>query len=184
MLRSKRIFWFCNLLINLFIAVYCFFLSIKEKYFCRLLGSDHASHPFGIHDPGVFISRITPNGPAARSGAFRIGDRILKVGNFDVSKSTHNDVVNALKNSPEKLTITVRHDPQPPGLREIVVSKRPDEMLGMNIIGGSKTGANPLDKTDEGIFIGNVKEGGAVAKNGKVKAGMRVLEVSAQFYSC
>lgn len=23
-------------------------------------GSDHSSHPFGIHEPGVFISKVRP----------------------------------------------------------------------------------------------------------------------------
>lgn len=33
-------------------------------------GSDHASHPFGINEPGVFISKVTLT-------AFLIFDRIL-----------------------------------------------------------------------------------------------------------
>ena len=41
-------------------------------------GTDHASHPFGIDEPGVFISKIVPDGAASRT-SLRIGDRILSV---------------------------------------------------------------------------------------------------------
>lgn len=41
-------------------------------------GTDHTSHPFGIEDRGVFISKIVPEGAAAKT-TLRIGDRILTV---------------------------------------------------------------------------------------------------------
>ena len=41
-------------------------------------GIDHSSHPFGIEEPGIFISKIVPDGAASRT-SLRIGDRILAV---------------------------------------------------------------------------------------------------------
>ena len=41
-------------------------------------GIDHSSHPFGIEEPGIFISKIVPDGAASRT-TLRIGDRILAV---------------------------------------------------------------------------------------------------------
>ena len=46
-------------------------------------GTDHTSHPFGIEDRGVFISKIVPEGAAART-PLRIGDRILTVSRFRI----------------------------------------------------------------------------------------------------
>lgn len=42
-------------------------------------GSDHSSHPFGVDLPGVFVSKVVPDGAAAKTGKLRIGDRILSV---------------------------------------------------------------------------------------------------------
>ncbi|VDK56486.1 unnamed protein product, partial [Anisakis simplex] len=56
-------------------------------------GSDHSSHPFGINAPGVFISKITLNSPAARSKKLRIGDRILFVNDVDVRNAKHQTAV-------------------------------------------------------------------------------------------
>ena len=44
-------------------------------------GIDHSSHPFGIEEPGIFISKIVPDGAASRT-SLRIGDRILAVRKF------------------------------------------------------------------------------------------------------
>jgi protein scribble len=40
-------------------------------------GVDHCSHPFGVTQPGVFISKISVNSPAAQCKRLRVGDRIL-----------------------------------------------------------------------------------------------------------
>lgn len=56
-------------------------------------GIDHCSHPFGRENPGVFISKISPNSPAALSRRLRIGDRILRVNRIDVERAKHNDAV-------------------------------------------------------------------------------------------
>lgn len=59
-------------------------------------GIDHCSHPFGKDNPGVFISKISLNSPAAESKRLRIGDRILKVNGIDVEKAKHNDAVTVI----------------------------------------------------------------------------------------
>lgn len=59
-------------------------------------GSDHCSHPFGINDPGVFISKITPNSPAARCQRLRVGDRILSVNDTDIRTAKHQTAVEVL----------------------------------------------------------------------------------------
>ncbi|VDK52352.1 unnamed protein product, partial [Gongylonema pulchrum] len=117
-------------------------------------GSDHSSHPFGINAPGVFISKITPNSPAGRSQRLRIGDRILSVNNINIRNAKHQAAVEALKQSEKVVRLRVIHEPQPPGLREVSIRRNSGEALGLNICGGiGSPPANPLDKTDEGIFI-------------------------------
>ncbi|KAI7814912.1 putative protein scribble-like protein, partial [Triplophysa rosa] len=140
-------------------------------------GSDHASHPFGVNEPGVFISKVIPNGLASQSG-LRVGDRILEVNSIDLRHATHQEAVRSLLANKQEIRMLVRRDPSPPGMQEIVITKQPGEKLGISIRGGAKGHAgNPFDPTDEGIFISKVSSSGAAARDGRLLVGMRILEV-------
>jgi protein scribble len=105
----------------------------------------------------------------------------------------------ALLSPTHEINMVVRHDPPPPGLVEIQIPKAEGDKLGISIRGGARSQAgNPLDKTDEGVFISKVgnlivsififisssfmqiQPGGAVAKDGRLKVGQRILEVNGQ----
>ncbi|CAL9698179.1 unnamed protein product [Knipowitschia caucasica] len=141
-------------------------------------GSDHASHPFGINEPGVFISKVIPHGLACQSG-LRVGDRILEVNTIDLRHATHQEAVRSLLANKQQIRMLVRRDPSPPGMQEVVIHKQPGEKLGISIRGGAKGHAgNPFDPTDEGIFISKVSSTGAAARDGRLDVGMRILEVN------
>uniref|UniRef100_A0A0R3RRW7 Protein lap1 n=1 Tax=Elaeophora elaphi TaxID=1147741 RepID=A0A0R3RRW7_9BILA len=141
-------------------------------------GSDHSSHPFGINAPGVFISKITLNSPAGRSQRLRIGDRILSVNNINIRTAKHQTAVEALKQSDRIVRLLVIHEPQPPGLRHVTIKRNVGEALGLNICGGiGSPPANPLDKSDEGIFIEKVERNGPAAAS-SLSVGTRILEVN------
>ncbi|XP_063063083.1 protein scribble homolog isoform X4 [Engraulis encrasicolus] len=143
-------------------------------------GSDHASHPFGVNEPGVFISKVITHGLACKSG-LRVGDRILEVNTIDLRHATHQEAVRALLSNKHEIRMLVRRDPSPPGMQEIVILKQPGEKLGISIRGGARGHAgNPLDPTDEGIFISKVSSTGAAARDGRLLVGMRILEVGNQ----
>ncbi|XP_077872628.1 protein scribble homolog isoform X1 [Ictidomys tridecemlineatus] len=143
-------------------------------------GSDHSSHPFGVQEPGVFISKVLPRGLAARCG-LRVGDRILAVNGQDVREATHQEAVSALLRPCLELSLVVRRDPPPPGMRELCIQKAPGEKLGISIRGGAKGHAgNPCDPTDEGIFISKVSPTGAAGRDGRLRVGLRLLEVNQQ----
>ncbi|XP_034562167.1 protein scribble homolog isoform X10 [Notolabrus celidotus] len=141
-------------------------------------GSDHASHPFGINEPGVFISKVIPHGLACQSG-LRVGDRILEVNAIDLRHATHQEAVRALLANKQEIRMLVRRDPSPPGMQEIMIQKQQGEKLGISIRGGAKGHAgNPFDPTDEGIFISKVSSSGAAARDARLQVGMRILEVN------
>uniref|UniRef100_A0A8C5TD06 PDZ domain-containing protein n=1 Tax=Malurus cyaneus samueli TaxID=2593467 RepID=A0A8C5TD06_9PASS len=123
---------------------------------------------------------VIPRGLASRSG-LRVGDRILEVNSIDLRHATHQEAVNALLSNAQELTMLVRRDPPPPGMQEICIEKAAGEKLGISIRGGAKGHAgNPFDPTDEGIFISKVSSSGAAARDGRLKVGMRILEVNHQ----
>nr|XP_045596053.1 protein scribble homolog isoform X4 [Procambarus clarkii] len=144
-------------------------------------GSDHFCVPFGISpdDPGIYISKITAGGAAHKTGKLRMGDRILSVNGTDMSGASHQEAVLALLNPPDEIILSIRHDPQPKGLKEVIIKKLVGERLGMNIKGGVQgSPGNPLDKSDEGVFISKINSNGAVHRDGRLKVGQRVLEVN------
>ncbi|XP_012268422.2 protein lap4 isoform X3 [Athalia rosae] len=142
-------------------------------------GTDHSCTPFGVKEPGIFISHVVPDGIAAKSGKLRMGDRILKVNGTDVTKATHQEAVMELLRPGDSITLTIQHDPLPDSYQELTIVKEPGEKLGMHIKGGLRgQRGNPLDHTDEGVFISKINSGGAAKKDAKLKVGMRLLEVN------
>ncbi|XP_015597928.1 protein lap4 isoform X3 [Cephus cinctus] len=152
-------------------------------------GTDHSCTPFGAKEPGIFISHVVPGGIAAKSGKLRMGDRILKVNGTDVTKATHQEAVMELLRPGDSIMLTVQHDPLPDSYQlveieyipvtELVIVKEPGEKLGMHIKGGLRgQRGNPLDQTDEGVFISKINSGGAAKRDGRLKVGMRLLEVN------
>lgn len=59
--------------------------------------------------------------------------------------------------------------------------KSDGERLGMHIKGGLQgQKGNPLDVNDEGVFISKINSSGAVRRDGRLRVGMRILEVNGQ----
>ncbi|XP_054739490.1 uncharacterized protein LOC129245338 isoform X11 [Anastrepha obliqua] len=142
-------------------------------------GTDHSCVPFGSHEPGIFISHIVPDGIAHKCEKLRMGDRILKVNDVDISRATHQEAVMELLKPGDDIKLTIQHDPLPPGFQDIVISKAEGERLGMHIKGGlNGQRGNPVDPTDEGVFVSKINSVGAARRDGRLKVGMRLLEVN------
>jgi hypothetical protein len=142
-------------------------------------GGNVPCHPFGIDKPGVFISKIVKEGAASRT-PLRVGDRILKVNGVDVTRMSHDDCVDELKRNASHVSLLVSHDPQPDGMAEIVLARSfADETIGIRINGGIENkSANIYDPADEGIFVVNVINGTLAHRDGRLKVGTRIMEVS------
>ncbi|ETN64353.1 hypothetical protein AND_003906 [Anopheles darlingi] len=142
-------------------------------------GTDHSCTPFGAHEPGIFISHIVAGGIAALSGKLRMGDRILKVNGTDVTQATHQEAVMELLRPCDDIKLTVQHDPLPAGFQEVHIVKQEGERLGMHIKGGlNGQRGNPMDNLDEGVFISKINSNGAAKRDGRLRVGMRILEVN------
>ena len=74
-----------------------------------------------------------------------------------MSTVTHDEAIRVLKTCSDPLSFLVRHEPVPPGLKELTLVTKPGEGFGFVIAGGvNGYSGNPMDDTDEGIFISQV----------------------------
>ena len=125
------------------------------------------------------LFQISNNTPASRSRRLRVGDRILAVNGRNVASAKHVDAVEALKSAGKTLRMSVCHEKQPSGLAETNLMRRPNEAIGLTILGGiGGTPANPYDAHDEGIFIERVEPGSCAAEARELRQGIRILEVN------
>lgn len=60
------------------------------------IAGGRGSTPFKGDDEGIFISRVTENGPADLAG-LRVGDKVVKVNGVSVEDADHYDAVEVLK---------------------------------------------------------------------------------------
>ena len=68
-------------------------------------------------------------------------------------------------------------------MQEIKIEKSTDEKLGMVVKGGIQgQPGNPLDSSDEGVFISKINDGGCASLHSPhdLKVGQRIIEVNGQ----
>ncbi|KAM7538314.1 hypothetical protein Aperf_G00000076912 [Anoplocephala perfoliata] len=156
-------------------------------------GCDSSSLPFGGGTPGVFICRVQEGGEAQEAG-LRVGDRLLSVNGRDLRRANHDEAVSALMPSglsEESLLLEVRHDPSPPGLRELVIPCPPDEPLGLSLVSLRSTVPSPPlpsisrnsegEAEKEGIFVNKIAPRSPIARNGQLKPGDQLLVANSEW---
>ncbi|XP_074534723.1 E3 ubiquitin-protein ligase PDZRN3-B [Halichoeres trimaculatus] len=74
---------------------------------------------------GIFVSKIVAEGPADKEGGLQIHDRIMEVNGMDLSKSTHDQAVEAFCNAEEPIMVKVLRQ----ALNHTLVSQAPDSQL-------------------------------------------------------
>lgn len=63
--------------------------------------------------------------------------------------------------------------------QNVILVKAEGERLGMHIKGGlNGQKGNPCDANDEGVFVSKINSSGAARRDGRLKVGMRILEVN------
>ncbi|KAL7053037.1 hypothetical protein AAHC03_026277 [Spirometra sp. Aus1] len=143
-------------------------------------GSDVSCFPFSTSS-GIFVSRIADGGVAKQTG-LRVGDRILRVNDQDVRDASHDEAVHALIAHQGNITLEIRRDPPPPGLREMNIPCCPSEKIGLKLLAFQSPLNGDVRRFShsllDGIFVSCVVPGGAVARDGRLKQGDRLLEAN------
>ncbi|XP_072032446.1 tax1-binding protein 3-like [Amphiura filiformis] len=70
------------------------------------IDQDARQNPFLPNDQGIFVTKVTPEGPAAQAG-LQIGDKILEANGFDVTMATHSHAVKIITKDKELVRLKV-----------------------------------------------------------------------------
>ncbi|XP_076259043.1 multiple PDZ domain protein-like isoform X4 [Rhynchophorus ferrugineus] len=57
---------------------------------------------------GIFVKNVTPGSPAAKTGQFKTGDRILEVSGIDLREATHDKAVEAIRSASNPVVFLVQ----------------------------------------------------------------------------
>jgi protein scribble len=168
------------------------------------IAGGRGSTPFKGDDEGIFISRVTENGPADLAG-LRVGDKVLTVNGVIVVNVSHYDAVEVLKESGPILILEIsrevtkfvrdnvvrpapvpRLEPNslPPPPEDVVVNKvlvhttliRDSRGLGFSIAGGK--GSQPFKADSDAVFVSRITDGGVANKDAKLCVGDRVVSIN------
>jgi hypothetical protein len=168
------------------------------------IAGGRGSTPFKGDDEGIFISRVTENGPADLAG-LRVGDKVLTVNGVSVVNVSHYDAVEVLKESGPILILEIsrevtkfvrdnvvrpapvpRLEPNslPPPPEDVVVNKvlvhttliRDSRGLGFSIAGGK--GSQPFKADSDAVFVSRITDGGVAHKDAKLCVGDRVVSIN------
>uniref|UniRef100_A0A0X3PSF0 Leucine-rich repeat-containing protein 1 n=1 Tax=Schistocephalus solidus TaxID=70667 RepID=A0A0X3PSF0_SCHSO len=141
-------------------------------------GKDVSCFPFSSTSSGIFVSHITDGGVAKQTG-LRVGDRILRVNEQDIRDASHDEAVQALIAHHENITLEIRRDLPPSGLRELNIPCHPSDKIGLKLL----TFQSPVNEdlrrfSLDGIYVSCVVPGGAVARDGRLRPGDQLLEAN------
>eukprot|EP00118_Oscarella_pearsei_P002924 m.12210 g.12210 ORF g.12210 m.12210 type:complete len:2074 (+) comp23876_c0_seq1:117-6338(+) len=145
-------------------------------------------------DYGVYVKTVSPGGIAAKDGRIQPGDRILEVNGQPLGGMNHAEVVTLMKESPPLIELVVAHKissvrasveeeielpkTEPPGRIVLLVRlHRAGGSLGISVMGGRDT------RQRDNVYVQDVAEGGAAAREGTMKAGDRILSVNGRSLS-
>eukprot|EP00055_Hartaetosiga_balthica_P000575 m.136953 g.136953 ORF g.136953 m.136953 type:complete len:1199 (-) comp11084_c0_seq1:201-3797(-) len=137
-------------------------------------------------EPGIFISEINPEGPAAVDGRLKFGDKLLQVDESSLEDVTHQGAVDVLRSCDSTVRLKVLRVVQGDDVsddeeeeEEImeVLLKKVQGSLGFSIAGGID---DPVELGDTGIYITTIIDDGAAHQNGNLQVGDKILSVNGE----
>ncbi|EGD82648.1 PSD-95 alpha [Salpingoeca rosetta] len=127
-------------------------------------------------DAGIYVSDITPEGPASAMDKLRFGDRLLEVNSIPLDGVTHDEAVDILRACAQHVRLKVLRVPQDMTEDgEILVNitlRKHDGGFGFSIAGGTDA---PVEEGDYGIYVTTIIEGGAAYLDGNLQIGDRII---------
>uniref|UniRef100_A0A8D1TJK2 Multiple PDZ domain protein n=1 Tax=Sus scrofa TaxID=9823 RepID=A0A8D1TJK2_PIG len=125
----------------------------------------------------IIIHEVYEEGAACKDGRLWAGDQILEVNGIDLRKATHDEAINVLRQTPQRVRLMLYRDEAP--YREedvydtltIELQKKPGKGLGLSIVG---------KRNDTGVFVSDIVKGGIADADGRLMQGDQILMVNGE----
>ncbi|XP_042660450.1 multiple PDZ domain protein isoform X3 [Tyto alba] len=125
----------------------------------------------------IIIHEVYEEGAASKDGRLWAGDQILEVNGIDLRNATHDEAINVLRQTPQKVCLTVYRDEAQYkeedmyDILNIELQKKPGKGLGLSIVG---------KRNDTGVFVSDIVKGGIADADGRLMQGDQILTVNGE----
>ncbi|XP_078061410.1 multiple PDZ domain protein-like isoform X9 [Mustelus asterias] len=125
----------------------------------------------------IIIHEVYEEGAAAKDGRLWAGDQILEVNGIDLRVATHDEAINVLRQTPQKVQLTVYRDEghyKEEDMYDLLIvelQKKPGKGLGLSIVG---------KRNDTGVFVSDIVKGGIVDLDRRLVQGDQILSVNGE----
>ncbi|XP_036917857.1 multiple PDZ domain protein isoform X2 [Sturnira hondurensis] len=125
----------------------------------------------------IIIHEVYEEGAACKDGRLWAGDQILEVNGIDLRKATHDEAINVLRQTPQRVRLTLYRDETPYKEEDVCdtltveLQKKPGKGLGLSIVG---------KRNDSGVFVSDIVKGGIADADGRLMQGDQILMVNGE----
>ncbi|XP_063311217.1 multiple PDZ domain protein isoform X10 [Pelobates fuscus] len=125
----------------------------------------------------IIIHEVYEEGAASKDGRLWAGDQILEVNGIDLKNATHDEAINVLRQTPQKVRLSVYRDEaqyKEEDMYDILIvelQKKPGKGLGLSIVG---------KRNDTGVFVSDIVKGGIAETDGRLMQGDQILTVNGE----
>ncbi|XP_075416035.1 multiple PDZ domain protein isoform X6 [Tenrec ecaudatus] len=125
----------------------------------------------------IIIHEVYEEGAACKDGRLWAGDQILEVNGIDLRKATHDEAINVLRQTPQRVRLTLYRDETPYKEEDVCdtltieLQKQPGKGLGLSIVG---------KRNDTGVFVSDIVKGGIADADGRLTQGDQILTVNGE----
>ncbi|XP_065806535.1 multiple PDZ domain protein isoform X3 [Labrus bergylta] len=125
----------------------------------------------------IIIHEVYEEGAASKDGRLWAGDQILEVNGIDLRAASHDEAINVLRQTPQRVRLTVYRDEAQYKEEDlwdsftVELHKRPGQGLGLSIVGR---------RNDTGVFVSDIVKGGLADTDGKLMQGDQILSVNGE----
>ncbi|XP_034532119.1 multiple PDZ domain protein isoform X3 [Notolabrus celidotus] len=123
----------------------------------------------------IIIHEVYEEGAASKDGRLWAGDQILEVNGIDLRAATHDEAINVLRQTPQRVRLSVYRDEAQYKEEDlwdsftVELHKKPGQGLGLSIVGR---------RNDTGVFVSDIVKGGLADTDGKLMQGDQILSVN------
>ncbi|XP_059503902.1 inaD-like protein isoform X2 [Stegostoma tigrinum] len=125
----------------------------------------------------IVIHEVYEEGAAAKDNRLWAGDQVLEVNGIDLRNATHEEAITALRQTPQKVRLTVFRDEAQYKDEENLdvfladLQKKVGRGLGLSIVG---------KRNGTGVFISDIVKGGAAELDGRLMQGDQIMSVNGE----